>query len=114
MLPAGVLGAREFGLMKKTAYVINVARGPIWDEKALCSALKEGKIAGAGSDVYEVEPSSKDLPPSTLRKFYWHPSHGHSYGGGFKANQPGGGGCPEGSGWERAELSVNRPERSNR
>jgi D-3-phosphoglycerate dehydrogenase / 2-oxoglutarate reductase len=62
MLPEtqGVLGAREFGLMKKTAYVINVARGPIWDEKALSSALKEGKIAGAGSDVYEVEPSSKD------------------------------------------------------
>ena len=48
MLPAtqGVLGAREFGLMKKTAYVINVARGPIWDEKALCSALKEGKNSG--------------------------------------------------------------------
>jgi D-3-phosphoglycerate dehydrogenase len=71
MLPAtqGVLGAREFGLMKKTAYVINVARGPIWDEKALCSALKEGKIAGAGSDVYEVEPSSKNNPLLQFENF---------------------------------------------
>ena len=64
MLPTtkGVLGAREFGLMKRTAYILNLARGPIWDEKALYSALKEGKIAGAGADVYEVEPSSKELP----------------------------------------------------
>ena len=71
MLPTtkGILGAREFGLMKKTAYVINVARGPIWDEKALCSALKEGRIAGAGSDVYEVEPSSKDHPLLQLENF---------------------------------------------
>ena len=71
MLPTtkGVLGAREFRLMKKTAYVINVARGPIWDEKALCAALKEGSIAGAGSDVYEVEPSSKDHPLLQFENF---------------------------------------------
>jgi D-3-phosphoglycerate dehydrogenase len=64
MLPStkGILGAREFRLMKPTAYVINLARGPIWDEKALYSALKGGKIAGAGSDVFEVEPASKDHP----------------------------------------------------
>jgi len=64
MLPStkGILGVREFGLMKPTACIINVARGPIWDEKALYSALKEGKIAGAGSDVFEVEPASKDHP----------------------------------------------------
>ena len=65
----GILGVREFGLMKKTAYVINVARGPIWDEKALCSALREGRIAGAGSDVYEVEPSSKDHPLLQFENF---------------------------------------------
>ena len=71
MLPTtkGVLGAREFALMKRTAYILNLARGPIWDEKALYSALKEGKIAGAGADVYEVEPSSKELPLLQLDNF---------------------------------------------
>ena len=64
MLPAtkGVVGEKEFNLMKPTAYIINLARGPIWDEKALYNVLKEGRIAGAGSDVYEVEPATKDHP----------------------------------------------------
>lgn len=71
MLPEtrGVIGAKAFGLMKPTAYLINLARGPIWDEKALCSALKEGKIAGAGSDVYEIEPAIKDHPLLQLENF---------------------------------------------
>jgi len=62
MLPAtkGLIGEREFGMMKPTAYILNLARGPIWDEKALFQILKEGKIAGAASDVFEVEPASKD------------------------------------------------------
>lgn len=47
---------REFGLMKPTAYLVNSARGPIVDEKALVRALKAKKIAGAGLDVYEHEP----------------------------------------------------------
>jgi len=46
----------EFALMKKTAILVNAARGPIVDEKALVRALKEAKIAGAGLDVYEKEP----------------------------------------------------------
>jgi lactate dehydrogenase-like 2-hydroxyacid dehydrogenase len=46
----------EFALMKKTAILVNAARGPIVDEKALVRALKVGKIAGAGLDVYEKEP----------------------------------------------------------
>jgi glyoxylate reductase len=50
------IGARELGLMKKTAFIVNTARGPIIDEKALVRALKAKKIAGAGLDVFEFEP----------------------------------------------------------
>lgn len=46
----------EFALMKKTAILVNASRGPVVDEKALVKALKEGKIAAAGLDVYEKEP----------------------------------------------------------
>ena len=71
MLPEtkGLLKAREFSLMKPSSYIINLARGPIWDEKALYSALKEGRIAGAASDVYEVEPATKDHPLLQLENF---------------------------------------------
>ncbi len=71
MLPEtkGLLKAREFSLMKPSSYIINLARGPIWDEKALYSALKEGSIAGAASDVYEVEPATKNHPLLQLENF---------------------------------------------
>jgi glyoxylate reductase len=51
------IGARELGLMKKTAILVNTARGAIIDERALIRALKAGCIAGAGLDVFEFEPS---------------------------------------------------------
>ena len=46
--------------MKKTAYVINTGRGQLIDEKALAEALENGSIAGAGLDVYEMEPKIND------------------------------------------------------
>ncbi|MFH1253591.1 MAG: D-glycerate dehydrogenase [Candidatus Uhrbacteria bacterium] len=51
-----LISTRELKLMKKTAFLVNTARGPIVDEKALLKALTAGEIAGAGLDVYECEP----------------------------------------------------------
>jgi glyoxylate reductase len=51
-----LIDEEALGKMKTTAYLINTSRGPVVDEKALEKALREGKIAGAGLDVYEKEP----------------------------------------------------------
>lgn len=57
-----LLGARELGLLKPTAFVINTARGGIIDQAALTDVLRDRRIAGAGLDVVEVEPLPLDDP----------------------------------------------------
>lgn len=56
----GILGAAEIALMKPSAILINTSRGPLIDEPALIRALQEKKIAGAGLDVYNIEPLPLD------------------------------------------------------
>jgi len=58
----GLVSAERLAMMKPTACLINTARGPIVDQKALYDALSSGRIAGAGLDVFEEEPSSADEP----------------------------------------------------
>jgi phosphoglycerate dehydrogenase-like enzyme len=60
-----LISQREFSLMKKSAILVNVSRGPIVDEAAMIEALKSGRIAHAGLDVYDREPLPGDHP---LRK----------------------------------------------
>ena len=62
----GFIGEREFQRMKPSAIFINTARGPIADERALIAALEEKRIAGAGLDVFDVEPLQKDHPLTRL------------------------------------------------
>src|SRR4029077_4205578 len=62
----GLVGAKEFGLMKKSAFLINTSRGPIVEEAALISALRERRIAGAGLDVYDIEPLPVEHPLRAL------------------------------------------------
>lgn len=58
----GMIGEREFDLMKPTAYLINASRGGVIVEEALIKALREGRIAGAGLDVFAEEPIKPDNP----------------------------------------------------
>jgi len=58
----GLVDARRLALMKPSAFLINTARGPIVDERALHRALVEGRLAGAALDVFEQEPTPTDNP----------------------------------------------------
>jgi phosphoglycerate dehydrogenase-like enzyme len=65
-----MIGVNEFARMKSSAIIINLARGPVIDEKAMLGALRSGQIAGAGLDVFDQEPLPPDNPlwdaPNTL------------------------------------------------
>ena len=62
----GMVGAREFAMMKRSAIFINTARGSIVDEAAMLEALATGRIAGAGLDVFETEPLPAGHPLWTM------------------------------------------------
>ncbi|MCB1832856.1 MAG: hydroxyacid dehydrogenase [Geminicoccaceae bacterium] len=62
----GIVNAERLALMKPTAFLINTSRGPTVDQKALYDALRQGRIAGAGLDVFEVEPTAAGEPITQL------------------------------------------------
>ena len=74
----GLIGEREIALCKKTALLINTSRGKIWDEAALCGALKERVIAGAAADAFVVEPVTVENPLLELPNFCMTPHIGAS------------------------------------
>jgi D-3-phosphoglycerate dehydrogenase len=78
-----LIDARAIATMKRGAYLINAARGPIVDEAALIEALRSGHLGGAGLDVYEVEPLATDSPLRTLENVVLAP---HTGGATFEAD----------------------------
>jgi D-3-phosphoglycerate dehydrogenase / 2-oxoglutarate reductase len=73
-----LIGNKELSLMKKSAYLINTARGPIIEEKALIKALKQKKIAGAALDVFEMEPLQKNSPLRSMENVILAPHNANS------------------------------------
>lgn len=72
-----LIGAPELAMMKPTAFLVNTSRGPIVNEAALIDALRNRKIAGAGLDVYDVEPLPVDHPFRTLDNTLLSPHTGY-------------------------------------
>ncbi|MGW4912193.1 D-2-hydroxyacid dehydrogenase family protein [Streptomyces sp. NPDC004270] len=73
----GLIGAPELALLKPTAYLINTSRAAIVDQDALLAALHEGRIAGAGVDVFDVEPLPGDHPMRTAPRLLATPHLGY-------------------------------------
>jgi len=73
----GLLGARELDLIGPDGYLVNTSRGPIVDEAALVEALRTGRIAGAGLDVFDVEPLPADHPLRTAPRAVLTPHIGY-------------------------------------
>ena len=79
----GLVGAEDIGRMKPTAYLVNTARGPIVDEAALLDTLQQRRIAGAGIDVFSVEPLPVDHPFRKLDNIVLTPHLGYVTEEGF-------------------------------
>ncbi|MEU0598383.1 D-2-hydroxyacid dehydrogenase family protein [Streptomyces sp. NPDC006393] len=73
----GLLAAPELALMKRTAYLVNTSRAAIVDQDALLTALHEGRIAGAGVDVFDTEPLPADHPMRTAPRLLATPHLGY-------------------------------------
>ncbi|MFI6404484.1 D-2-hydroxyacid dehydrogenase family protein [Streptomyces sp. NPDC050548] len=73
----GLLGPAELALLKPTAYLINTSRAAIVDQDALLAALHEGRIAGAGIDVFDIEPLPADHPMRTAPRLLATPHLGY-------------------------------------
>ncbi|MFD7300974.1 D-2-hydroxyacid dehydrogenase family protein [Streptomyces pharetrae] len=73
----GLLGAAELALLKPTAYLVNTSRAAIVDQDALLAALREGRIAGAGVDVFDVEPLPAGHPMRTAPRLLATPHLGY-------------------------------------
>jgi D-3-phosphoglycerate dehydrogenase len=72
----GLLGEEQISSMKKGVVIVNTSQGKVIDEKALVAALKSGKIAAAGLDVFAEEPPAKDNPLFTLDNAVFSPHVG--------------------------------------
>jgi phosphoglycerate dehydrogenase-like enzyme len=80
----GLVGREDLARMKPTAYLVNTARGPIVDEAALLETMQQKKIAGAGIDVYSVEPLPVDHPFRKLDNMVLTPHLGYVTEDGFR------------------------------
>jgi phosphoglycerate dehydrogenase-like enzyme len=84
----GLVGAREIGLMKPSAILVNTSRGPICDTEAIIVALKEGRLAYAGFDVYDQEPLPIDHPLRTAPHVILTPHIGYVTEENYRSSYP--------------------------
>lgn len=80
----GLFQREDLALMKRTAFIVNISRGPIIDEGALVDALRSGQIAGAGLDVYDREPLPPDHPLRSMENAVLMPHVGYVTEAGFR------------------------------
>src|SRR4029077_4744914 len=84
----GLVGAREIGLMKPSSILVNTSRGPICDTNAIIAALKEGRLAYAGFDVYDKEPLQIDHPLRTAPNVILTPHIGYVTDENYRSSYP--------------------------
>jgi phosphoglycerate dehydrogenase-like enzyme len=80
----GLFQREDLALMKRSAFIVNISRGPIIDEVALVEALRSGQIAGAGLDVYDREPLPRDHPLRSMNNAVLMPHLGYVTEDGFR------------------------------